>query len=306
VRHRFETGWNGSVTTPLNIDTIRTSMRHGTAMLYRLTQLLMFSLSALVWASLAVAQDSRAPWPSERFNPQKPANVAGEFDYYSLVLSWSPTYCATADRPDQMQCNRRDGRRFAFVLHGLWPQYEKGYPENCRTRRRPFVPQETIDGMLDIMPSPGLVIHEYRKHGTCTGLDPDGYYALSRRLFQQITIPEAFRNPLEMQFVTARDVQIAFARANPGLPAEAIAVACGRGNNARLREVRICFTRDGQPRACGQNENPRRLCSAAQVFVPPVRSTARDDELGGARPTPPSSRSPELPRPRLIEGPRGI
>ena len=86
--------------------------------------------------------------------------VPGRFDYYSLVLSWSPTFCATAQRPDEQQCNPRDGRRFAFVLHGLWPQYERGFPQDCPSASRPFVPQHTIDRMSGAMPSRGLIIHD--------------------------------------------------------------------------------------------------------------------------------------------------
>src|SRR6185437_7643363 len=82
-------------------------------------------------------------------------NVAGQFDYYVLVLSWSPTYCAEKGDSDRMQCNRSDGRRYSFILHGLWPQYERGYPSDCQLPRRPFVPEPVIDSMLDIMPSRG-------------------------------------------------------------------------------------------------------------------------------------------------------
>ena len=65
-------------------------------------------------------------------------NEAGRFDYYSMVLSWSPTFCATVARGSQdQQCNPRGGRSFSFVLHGLWPQHERGWPESCPTRDRP-------------------------------------------------------------------------------------------------------------------------------------------------------------------------
>src|SRR5262245_819748 len=55
---------------------------------------------------------------------------AGVFDYYLLALSWSPTYCAErrGTAYDQ-QCDVRQGRPYAFVLHGLWPQNERGWPE---------------------------------------------------------------------------------------------------------------------------------------------------------------------------------
>jgi ribonuclease T2 len=156
------------------------------------------------------------------------------------------------------------------VLHGLWPQYENGFPEYCHTRERPFVPRRTIDNMLDIMPSPRLVIHEYRKHGTCSGLDPVSYYDLSRKLFEKIKIPERFVAPEKAFFVTPGEVADAFMKANPDLDNDMLAVEC-RGSGNRLREIRICFSREGNFRACGSNEHPRRLCSAGRMYVPPVR-----------------------------------
>ena len=59
-------------------------------------------------------------------------NAPGEFDFYVLSLSWSPSFCEAAaergntGRSQQAQCGERP---FSFVVHGLWPQYERGYPE---------------------------------------------------------------------------------------------------------------------------------------------------------------------------------
>ncbi|MCL4767370.1 MAG: ribonuclease T2 [Hyphomicrobiaceae bacterium] len=226
-----------------------------------LAALVAATLAALLLASPATAQRSRAP----------AEHKAGVFDYYALVLSWSPTYCASAEsRSDDPQCRTgRGARPYAFVLHGLWPQYERGYPEYCRTAERPFVPQRTIDGMLDIMPSPRLVIHEYRKHGTCTGLDPEAYYALSRRLHDKVTIPQRFQLPAAPFFVSPQQVADEFMTANPGLKLEMLAVEC-RGSGNRLRQVRICFSREGEFRRCGGNEQ-RGLCRSRRMYVPPVR-----------------------------------
>lgn len=248
-----------------------------------------FGLLAALSAVFALAAPASAQlrWDdSGRDGRQE--HVAGKFDYYALVLSWSPTHCSTPQgEDDDMQCNRRDGKKYSFVLHGLWPQYTRGWPQDCRTPRRPFVPDAVINGMLDIMPSRGLIIHEYRKHGTCSGLDVQGYFTLSRQLFKAIRIPQEYTNPFETQFVAPRDLRRAFARANPRLPLEAIAVSCARGNRGRLREVRICFSKDGTPVACGPNEDERKLCAAPEMAVPPVRSTKReDDSLGGYRSSP--------------------
>jgi ribonuclease T2 len=229
-------------------------------------------------------------------------NIAGEFDYYTLVMSWSPTHCSTDEgERDAQQCGRRDGRRYAFVLHGLWPQYETGYPESCRIKMRPYVPQDVIDGMLDIMPNSRLVIHEYRTHGTCSGLDPRGYYEASRRLFDKVNIPSRFINPFESQFVTPDDFVSELIDANDGLTADMVAVTCGGPGN-RLRDVRVCFTRSGEFRACGSNEEQGRLCRAARLHVPPVRSTksgpSEPEDRRLVRPSQPSA------GPKVIEAPR--
>ena len=228
-------------------------------------------------------------------------NIPGEFDYLTLVLSWSPTYCATPDGGDDaLQCRRNDGRRYGFVLHGLWPQYERGFPERCLARRRAYVPGAVIDGMLDIMPSPKLVIHEYRAHGTCSGLDPAGFFELSRRLFGKVVVPERYLNPFESQFVSPAGLVDELVDNNPGLEPGMVAVACA-GPGHRLTEVRVCFTRDGEYRTCGANEDQSRLCPAGTMFVPPVRSSRAGPNSDEDRERP--QRAP-LPKPRTIQSPR--
>ncbi len=235
-------------------------------------------------------------------------NVAGQFDYYALVLSWSPSYCADA-RNDDQQCGRRDGKRFSFVLHGLWPQYERGWPQDCRTPRRPFVPEALIDSMLDIMPSSRLVIHEYRKHGTCSGLPPDLYFSTARRLFKSIRIPDNYKNPMETQSIEPKQLAADLLRANPGLKSDSFAIVCGGAGN-RLKEVRFCFNKNGEPRGCGGNEDQRKLCSANRMYVPPVRSTSRDEQID----SPPRQQSAPrvqpkanpLPAPRMENDDPGI
>jgi ribonuclease T2 len=237
----------------------------------------LFRLLTLAAAILtATAAWAQLRWDESGQNTRE--NIAGKFDYYALVLSWSPTHCSLPEAADDnLQCNRSDGKRYAFVLHGLWPQYKQGWPEDCRTPRRPFVPDPVITGMLDIMPSRGLIIHEYRKHGTCSGLDVPSYFQLARQLFRAIRIPSDFVNPQETQFLSPDDVKRAFLANNPGLRPDAVAIVCGRGNRARLTEVRICVGRDGKPTACGPNEDERKLCSASEITIPPVRSTMRDE-----------------------------
>ncbi|MEL7542171.1 MAG: ribonuclease T2 [Pseudomonadota bacterium] len=222
---------------------------------------------------------SRAARPSQRetssnAQPRRTTsteNANANFDYYVLALSWSPTYCEDAGRKrGGQQC--AGPRPYAFVLHGLWPQFRKGWPENCG-KRRVWVPKPIISRMLDIMPSRGLIIHEYKKHGTCSGLDAEGYFALSRDLYNKVKIPPVFIRPERALSMSPQDVERAFLKANTKMNASMLAVTCGR--KSRLKEVRVCFSKDGKLASCGVNETQKRLCSRNNLRIPPVRSGRR-------------------------------
>ncbi len=190
------------------------------------------------------------------------------FDYLVLALSWSPTYCASPDGRDNRQQCAAD-RRHAFVVHGLWPQHERGWPEFCATGRT-WVPEEVVRSMLDIMPSRNLVIHQWRKHGTCAGMDPDDYFAETRALYERIRIPDRYRTPSTPVVTTPDDLERDFVAANPWLRPDMISVDCGnRRDRAALRGIRLCFGDDLEPRACGANE--ARQCRARTLVLPPVR-----------------------------------
>jgi ribonuclease T2 len=216
--------------------------------------------------------------------------MPGDFDYYVLALSWSPTYCAGQDRggggyrgrgyDDRQGYGKRGSgeqcsgtRPYAFILHGLWPQYNRtGWPEFCRIGSRPWVPGETIDQMMDIMPSRRLVIREYKKHGVCSGLDPQTYFDTARRAYRGIHIPGQFQSPAEPLKLKPGDTRKAFLEANPQLSPESVQVVCSRD---LLREVRICLTKDLAPRPCSRGEQNQRSCTYGTVTVPPVRGGGR-------------------------------
>jgi ribonuclease T2 len=193
---------------------------------------------------------------------------AGEFDYYALALSWSPTYCVSkAGENDTAQC--APGRHFAFVVHGLWPQFESGWPENCATEDT-TLPEAEIAAMLPIMPSRQLMIHEWKKHGSCSGLAPADYFAKTRALFERIKIPARYLSPNSDLLVTPAQVIDDFVKTNPDLAAAMISLQCGnRSDRGRLSDLRVCFDRQGTLRACGENE--RRQCRAKTLVLPRVR-----------------------------------
>jgi len=213
------------------------------------------TLIAIAAAGTASAQDQRQ-------------NAPGEFDYYVLSLSWSPSFCEETEergnsgRSQQAQCG---GRPFAFVVHGLWPQYERGFPEYCQ-RPSPRLDRTITTSMLDLMPAPGLIYNEWDKHGTCSGLGERAYFETIRKARAAIKIPPDYLQLSEAKTIAPAEVEDAFVKVNPGLSTSAMAVTC---NRTRLSEVRICLSKDLQFRAC--EEIDRRGCRRDQVTMPPMR-----------------------------------
>jgi ribonuclease T2 len=212
-------------------------------------------LALCLGTGLASAQDRRQ-------------NQPGQFDFYVLSLSWSPSFCeAAAERggAPQQQCGPRP---YSFVVHGLWPQYEKGFPEFCQ-QPAPRLDRNIVSSMLDLMPAPRLIFNEWDKHGTCSGLPARGYFETIRKARAQVRIPDAYIDVKEPLAVTPDAVEEAFVKANPGLTREAMAVTC---DSRRLTEVRICVGKDLRFRDCGEID--RRACKREQLVMPPLRGEA--------------------------------
>ncbi len=186
------------------------------------------------------------------------------FDFYVLSLSWSPSYCeAEGADANRQQCGT--ARPYAFVVHGLWPQYERGYPQDCDTDQR-NVPDRTLRGLSDIMPSTGLIRHEWKTHGSCSGLSQGDYFDVLRAAREKVVVPAQFRRLDSYRTLAPNEAEAAFLKDNPGLPADGIAVTCDR---RLLREVRICMTRQLAFRSCPEID--RRDCKRWTVVMPPVR-----------------------------------
>jgi ribonuclease T2 len=221
-----------------------------------LISLVLLALAGLTGlAGTASAQDRRQ-------------NAPGEFDFYVLSLSWSPSFCEEASERgsggrSQVQCG---GRPFSFVVHGLWPQYEHGFPNYCQ-RPSPRLDRNIMSSMLDLMPAPGLIFSEWDKHGTCSGLSARAYFETIRKARSAVKIPEEYLELSVPKTVAPAEIEDAFIKVNPGLSPSAIAVTCDK---TRLGEVRICMSKDLQFRAC--EEIDRRACRRDQVIMPPMRS----------------------------------
>jgi ribonuclease T2 len=193
-------------------------------------------------------------------------NEPGQFDFYVLSLSWSPSFCAanaerSFRRPDP-QCGPRP---YSFVVHGMWPQYDRGFPEFCQVPA-PRLGRNIVGSMLDLMPSPRLVYHEWDRHGTCSGLSQSAYFDTIRKARAVVKIPPQYLELRSPVTVTPDEVEDAFVAANPGLTREGVSVTCG---GRRLDEVHICLSRTLQFRDCPEVE--RRSCRRDRLLMPPMR-----------------------------------
>jgi ribonuclease T2 len=194
-------------------------------------------------------------------------NEAGQFDFYVLSLSWSPSFCeAAAERRSTgapaLQCGARP---YSFVVHGLWPQYVKGFPEFCQVPS-PRLNRGIVSSMLDLMPAVHLIFNEWDKHGTCSGLAPRAYFDTVRKARAVVKIPLEYIDLQKPLSVTPAAVEEAFMKANPGLAENGLAIECDK---KRLTEVRICLTKELQFRDCA--EIARRSCRREQLLMPPLR-----------------------------------
>lgn len=196
--------------------------------------------------------------------PAQAQNRAGEFDHYVLALSWIPAYCAQdGDARQDERCE--SGARVGWRVHGLWPQHAGGdWPEYCNTNHRNPSRQDTA-AEADIFGSGGSAWHQWNKHGRCTGLSAQQYYALTREAFARFDLPEVFEQIDRRLSIAPQVVEDAFIDANPELNADMMTTSC-RSN--ALTEVRICLTSDLEPRAC---DRAQRSCNARQAELLPLR-----------------------------------
>lgn len=196
--------------------------------------------------------------------PALARDIAGQFDYYVLALSWQPGWCSrTGDARDAPEC--RDGTGRDFTVHGLWPQHEQGWPQDCATRERDPSRRDSA-AMADVMGSGGLAWYQWQKHGRCSGLSAADYHAATRQAAGNVTIPPVFDDLARDVTLPPGIVEEAFLEANPGIEADGITVIC---RDTALTELRICLTRDLQPRACAPDT--RRDCPLPRVLMEAVR-----------------------------------
>ena len=174
------------------------------------------------------------------------------FDFYLLNLSWSPEYCHS--HPSAAEC----AAHAAFVLHGLWPENNNGsYPENCSSAPGPPDPSQ----YKDIFPEPALLQHEWRTHGTCSGLGPDAFFQAARSAFHAVIIPPTLSTLTSQTSLPPDQIIGLFTASNPSIPRSSFAVSCGHNY---LTAVEACLDKNLHPIPC----TAVRSCRANTVRIP--------------------------------------
>jgi ribonuclease T2 len=188
----------------------------------------------------------------------------GDFSYYMLVLSYAPDFCAQPQgEKDPRECGA--GRHVGFVVHGLWPQGENSRgPERCGPVRP--VAQATVQAMLSYFPTASLVQHEWRDHGTCSGLPAADYFAAVRKARDSVRLPADLNQPAQQVRSTPEQIEAELAAANSTYPPAAFRISCY--GDGELKEIRVCLNQDLSPRACGRSAGE---CRIASVTLLPVR-----------------------------------
>ena len=137
-------------------------------------------------------------------------------------------------------------------------------PEDCGDAYVPAAALRLSDG---VYPDEGLARYEYRKHGTCSGLDPQAYFAAVKTLRDAIVVPETLKAPRETLKTSPDALTQAFIAANANLTADNMAISCRDGE---LVDVRICVAKSLTafaqcPKVAGHT------CHAASIAVAPLR-----------------------------------
>jgi ribonuclease T2 len=227
---------------------------------------LTFALSLAFTAASAigtVAQTAPSPPTAAQTAPAPPAATT-QFDYYVMTLSWAPGFCDLGGKETSSpEC--AEGSGDGFVVHGLWPNNEyRPNPESCLGRDPT---SDELDDEHGVYPNDRLAAYEYRKHGTCTGLSPQDYFATVRSVRARLKIPEMFQAPSDQLHMAPEEVAQAFMAANANLHPDNMAISC---SNGELVDVRFCLAKDLSSYAICRKV-ARHTCQRTSIVVAPVR-----------------------------------
>ncbi len=111
----------------------------------------------------------------------------GAFDHYLMSFSIAPSFCSLSRRnAEKRECaDATDAayRATPLTVHGLWPNRDRvsvnEQPQYCAGPPLAPLPPATRAALDRYMPgvADGLERYEWKRHGSCSGLSTDAYFA---------------------------------------------------------------------------------------------------------------------------------
>jgi len=138
------------------------------------------------------------------------SHSAAAEDSYLLALTWQPGFCANATHAAFAECKSAAKDKARLVLHGLWPDWDvngdgkrNADDDFCILNRKEIMAldsgnwlklppvqlsEASSSDLKGAMPgiAAGLERHEWWKHGTCSELTAEDYFATAIVLMRQV------------------------------------------------------------------------------------------------------------------------
>lgn len=182
---------------------------------------------------------------------------------YTLAMSWSPEFCKPRQdsRTHRLQCSGDNGL-FGLVVHGLWPQGARSWPQYCPASRK-VTPDEARRNLC-MMPSTRLMSQQWSKHGSCMARRPHSYFRITRILWNSLRKPD-YDYLSRQEGITAGDIRRAFADAN-GRHVQPAHVGVKLNERGWLQELRLCYGKDFMPTRCSPQNSGAKDAAPARIW----------------------------------------
>lgn len=159
-----------------------------------------------------------------------------------LALSWSPEFCYQKSKEGSSDKFSQCAENKAFVVHGLWPEKEVSH---CLSENE--ISQRALQEASDVFADKGLMRHEWKKHGACSGLNSDEYFSKAEAAFRALNLET--ENSQEKTLDKESYLE-ELKKRNPSLNPQNVALMC---SGRHLRELRVCLDSAFKMTACSSS-----------------------------------------------------
>lgn len=224
------------------------------------------ALAVLVPALSLMAGCAHTP-PATRTDALSiPVAQHGDFDHYTLALTWQPGFCTDRNGPS---CQPDQPHTPVIGLHGLWASLPSdlvhdGLPvtiwwgKGCDIYNHDDTPPRLSPALAKRLSMTvahtrsSLVTHEYTKHVQCFGMNAERFFTVASTLRDRFAAGPVGRD-LEHdagQEISKADVLASFEKAYGPLPQRGLQFRCNTDAQGQTVLAQLWFTLD--PRGLGR------------------------------------------------------